>query len=104
MVTRATDNVGGQNGRSPSTTLVWKLAKISRPPEGQKDSGAKRHRWYHRPRLDWHTPVRCRLTLTGGAYPRIRVEARGSVAYIAGDVVLIDVLAAILNQQEPPRG
>jgi len=90
------------NARSESTTLVWKLAKISRPPKGHKDSAPKAHRWLHRPRLAWGTPVTLKLHYVGGATGKIVVRARGGVGYYDGGETLIDVLADVQNQRRPP--
>lgn len=102
------------SGCSPSTILVWKLVKMRRPPEGQNTgrrsrsttsaaSPVKRARWYHRPRLDWHTKVTVKLQFEGGGSGRIRVIARDAWADYDAGVALIDVLADVLNQSPPPR-
>lgn len=93
------------DGGAPSTTVVWKLVKMRRPAEGRGNSRPEgvRHRWYHRPRLAWGTPVTLKVRLVGGSTARVEVRARGGVAYYDGSVWLVDVLAQVLNQQEPER-
>ena len=80
----------------PSTTYVWRLAKIDRPLQAQRESPRRgRHAWHRLSPYGRRRALNVRLVKLSGGSLVFMVTSRGTTGYISGDVALYDVWKGI---------